>query len=276
MHSKMRQAITTFWVLCLVLASPVIGKGERLPIQTYTIADGLVSNKISRIVRDSRGFLWFCTEDGLSRFDGYTFTNYTTGQGLPSNWVDDLLETRSGIFLVATYAGLCVFNPRGVPLPQDKLAQQSNSSPMFAVYRPNKDESGSHIKVVYEDSEASIWCGTLQGLYRIELANNKATFQYVELGILSNKLEYHRIRSIVEAQRGVLLIATAKELYRRFSDGRIERVTSRNRLPDTQLMSVIERINGNSGWVLDSVCSASLTPLPNLIEKALLPLVCIH
>src|ERR1044071_2506268 len=97
---------------------------EQLPIKTYTTAEGLVSNKISRIVRDRRGFLWFCTEDGLSRFDGYTFTNYTTQQGLPVNWVDDFLETQSGIFLVATSAGLCDFAPQGAPLPQDKLASQ--------------------------------------------------------------------------------------------------------------------------------------------------------
>ncbi len=232
----------------LLLATAAAIRAEHLPIKTYTIADGLVSNKISRIVRDSRGSLWFCTEGGLSHFDGYTFTNYTTEQGLPSNWVDDFLETRSGTFLVATYAGLCVFNPLGVPLPQDKLARQTNSPPMFAVCRPNMDESAAHMKVLYEDSEASIWCGTLRGLYRIELVNNRATFQNVELGTPSNKLEYHRIRGLVEAQRGVLLIATEKELYRRFSDGRIERVTSKYRLADTQLMSVI-RENQRKLWI---------------------------
>jgi hypothetical protein len=35
-------------------------------------------------VRDSRGFLWFCTREGLSRFLGYTFTTYGTEQGLPN------------------------------------------------------------------------------------------------------------------------------------------------------------------------------------------------
>src|SRR5690349_2241669 len=107
-------------VLGMLLVTSQAVNAESLPIKTYTIADGLVSNKISRIARDSRGFMWFCTEEGLSRFDGYTFTNYSTEQGLPTNWVDDFLETRSGTFLVATYAGLCVFNPRGVPIRQDR------------------------------------------------------------------------------------------------------------------------------------------------------------
>jgi len=49
---------------------------QRLPLKSYTVADGLPNNVINKIVRDSRGFLWFCTGEGLSRFDGYAFTNY--------------------------------------------------------------------------------------------------------------------------------------------------------------------------------------------------------
>ena len=69
-----------------------LARAERLPVKTYTTVDGLAHNNINKIVRDSRGFLWFCTGDGLSRFDGYTFTNYGTDQGLPLNTVNDLLE----------------------------------------------------------------------------------------------------------------------------------------------------------------------------------------
>ena len=111
-----RVARRILWALGLLLVVSTIVKGERLPIKTYTIADGLVSNKISRIVRDSRGFLWFCTEEGLSRFDGYTFTNYTTEQGLPSNWVDDFLETRSGVLLVAVAGWLVARETREGPI----------------------------------------------------------------------------------------------------------------------------------------------------------------
>jgi len=44
---------------------------EQLPIKTYTIADGLARDTVTCIVHDSHGFMWFCTPDGLSRFDGY-------------------------------------------------------------------------------------------------------------------------------------------------------------------------------------------------------------
>src|SRR3989475_10111879 len=65
------------------LLFPCYVNAERLPIKPYTVADGLPNNVINKIVRDSRGFLWFCTAEGLSRFDGYSFTNYGTAEGLP-------------------------------------------------------------------------------------------------------------------------------------------------------------------------------------------------
>src|ERR1700730_11779849 len=85
-------SITLFLLMLLSFAV----RGERLPIKSYTVADGLAHNEINKIVRDSRGFLWLCTANGLSRFDGYTFTNFGTDQGLPHANVTDLLETRNG------------------------------------------------------------------------------------------------------------------------------------------------------------------------------------
>src|SRR5437868_1832669 len=102
-------------VLATLLSTVVSTRGERLPLKAYTTADGLAHNVINKIVRDSRGFLWFCTSEGLSRFDGYSFTNYGTAQGLPHPSVNDLLETRSGDYWVATNGGLVRFNPQGAP-----------------------------------------------------------------------------------------------------------------------------------------------------------------
>jgi ligand-binding sensor domain-containing protein len=77
----MRRAARSSIVLVMLTACVV--RGERLPLRTYTSADGLAHNSVHRIVRDSRGFLWFCTSEGLSQFDGYEFKKYGTAEGLP-------------------------------------------------------------------------------------------------------------------------------------------------------------------------------------------------
>ena len=79
-----------FSLLSIILLTALPAHTERLPIKNYTTADGLAHNIVNKIVRDSRGFLWFCTADGLSRFDGYAFTNYGTNRGLPHASVNEL------------------------------------------------------------------------------------------------------------------------------------------------------------------------------------------
>src|SRR5206468_6268935 len=76
------------------LACAVIGSSfaVQLPVRNYTRVEGLADDRVHRIVADSRGFLWFCTAEGLSRFDGYRFTNFGVAQGLPGSDISDLLE----------------------------------------------------------------------------------------------------------------------------------------------------------------------------------------
>jgi len=76
-------AISRVLLSCSLMSLLAAAAGaQRLPIRTYTIADGLPQNVIGRIVRDANGFLWFCTPEGLSRLDGYTFDNYGIDDGL--------------------------------------------------------------------------------------------------------------------------------------------------------------------------------------------------
>src|SRR4051812_46694104 len=124
----------------LLLAAAICGpaQAERLALKYYTVADGLANNTVNRIVRDSRGFLWFCTEEGLSRFDGYTFTNYTTAQGLPHAGVNDILETRAGEYWVATGGGLVRFDSNGGATSRVVYADEAGAAapPMFTTVVP--------------------------------------------------------------------------------------------------------------------------------------------
>jgi ligand-binding sensor domain-containing protein len=47
----------------------------------YSTDEGLPSNAVADIKQDSYGYVWIATWNGLSRFDGFVFHNYTTGVG---------------------------------------------------------------------------------------------------------------------------------------------------------------------------------------------------
>jgi ligand-binding sensor domain-containing protein/signal transduction histidine kinase len=249
--------------LCIIATEPSVTRAERLPVKTYTTADGLVSNRISRIVQDSHGYLWFCTENGLSRFDGYRFTNYTSEQGLPDDEVNDLLETRGGNYWIATGSGLVRYNPKGLPLPNGQVSLRSD--PMFVVYRLGRDRMTSNIKALYEDRSGTIWIGTWRGLYRLELIGDQALFHFMELGMPVSEPQTHVVRNILEDRRGALWLTTDSGLYKRRPDGTVDRFTRNHGFSSERLMGLVEDRQGRL-WVGDrfgGLCLLVADPIAN-------------
>lgn len=76
--------------LILVLICSVLNAQN---YKNFTSEDGLPSDNIYRITQDSLGFIWICTDKGISKFNGETFKNFTTQQGLPTNDIWDLQIT---------------------------------------------------------------------------------------------------------------------------------------------------------------------------------------
>jgi ligand-binding sensor domain-containing protein/two-component sensor histidine kinase len=220
----------------VLLAASAWVQAERLAIQTFTTANGLADNTINRIVRDSRGFLWFCTEEGLSRFDGYEFVNFGTDQGLPHPYVNDLLETREGEYWIATNAGLVHFNVRGVAASQVTAERATNNVPMFTTVVPADDDRRARaITTLFEDHKGTIWCGTLKGLYRLDRIDGGPVLTLVDIGIPGGHGEQEIVTAIVEDKNQTLWIATHQGLYRRWSDGGTARYTIQQGLPDNVL-----------------------------------------
>ena len=195
--------------LLLLLA---VARAEQLPIRKYTMADGLARDQINRIVRDSRGYLWLCTPEGLSRFDGYRFTNYTVAQGLPHRSVRDLLETRSGTYWVATGDGLCRFTAYA---SQTRRSSESPSkmdrSPgdaLFVTYHLLDNGAARSIRRLYEDRTGMVWVGTLDGLYWLEQTGDRVKFHFVELGMPTTTSDDRLIEAILEDRHGSLWVGT--------------------------------------------------------------------
>ncbi|MBK9508110.1 MAG: hypothetical protein IPO04_00940 [Cytophagaceae bacterium] len=70
---------------------------QNLPHKIYTINDGLAGMQCFNVFKDSRGFIWTITSNGLSRFDGEYFTNFNTENGLENNTrFSNLIELSDG------------------------------------------------------------------------------------------------------------------------------------------------------------------------------------
>jgi ligand-binding sensor domain-containing protein len=96
-----RQVIILF-LLIVILSSPC--HSQSLNFRTYTVYDGLVANPVRCIYQDSKGFIWIGTFDGLSRYDGYKFSNHTTANGLSHDFINSIVEL-NGKLLVAENNG---------------------------------------------------------------------------------------------------------------------------------------------------------------------------
>jgi PAS domain S-box-containing protein len=191
---------------------------EQLPVKAYTVADGLAHNRVKRIVQDSHGFLWFCTADGLSRFDGYRFTNYRVDDGLPAPSINDLLETGDGVYWVATNSdGVVRFNLHaGSPTLTGEPAKSR-----FTVYPISNEPVTNRVNVLYRDRGGMVWVGTDGGLFYLNDAKGEGAFHRVELGIPSRPDLEVQVWAMAEDRAGSLWIGTKFGLLRRLPNGRM-------------------------------------------------------
>jgi len=99
-----------------LLNVPLFGQDEYVRFQQITINDGLSLSSVYTIYQDSKGFIWFGTEDGLNKYDGQSITVYgaTTDQHniLANKWVELVFEDKSGMIWLGSRGGLTKYNPR--------------------------------------------------------------------------------------------------------------------------------------------------------------------
>jgi signal transduction histidine kinase/ligand-binding sensor domain-containing protein len=219
----------------VLLLAPAIVDAERLPARVFTTADGLANNVVTRIVHDSRGYLWFCTREGLSRFDGHGFTTYTVDEGLPSAVINDLVETREGIYWIGTGAGLVRFDPLGTPPPA------TGARPMFRTFQPAADSRTHEVMSLFLDRAGTVWVGTAGGLYQLQAGAGAPSFTKLL------DLESFEVTAMTEDRAGTLWVG-GNGVYRRLANGQVEHYGVKEGLPANDVQAVLADRQGRL-WI---------------------------
>ena len=119
--------------------------------RTYHVADGIASGEILSIYQDQAGNLWFGTDGcGVSRYDGITFTTFTTEDGLADNQVRSIYQDSEGNLWFGFYGGVV----------------SKYDGQVFQTLTPRDGLPGGPVRSILQDGEGSIWFTTYNGVVR--------------------------------------------------------------------------------------------------------------
>lgn len=200
-------------IICLliffVILPAILAAGEDgLKFRRLAPEQGLSQSSVNAIAQDRQGYLWFGTQDGLNRYDGYNFKVYrynpADASSLSDNYIWRLLVDRQGNLWVGTYSG--------------GLNRYDPSRDNFQSYHHDPQDSASlpsdNVSALYQDRSGTLWIGTWAGgLSRLDTAGNKFV-NYLHNPKDSTSLIHHSVGAILEDTGGDLWIGTWNGLSR--------------------------------------------------------------
>ncbi len=196
------------WIfLALVPPLPAVTH-KTVSFEKISLERGLSQATVYCILQDRKGYMWFGTQDGLNRYDGYHFYIYRLEPDNPhsisSIVIRSLYEDRQGNIWVATLGGLNRFDP---------------ASEQFTSYQhipgDSHSLSSSNVSVVTEDTGGNIWVGTDDGLNRLDRQTGMFYRYRVQAG-QPNSLSGNRVTALYRdpEKPAVLWVGTDNGLNR--------------------------------------------------------------
>ena len=173
---------------------------KNIRFEHLSLEEGLSQSVVTAILQDHLGFLWIGTEDGLNRYDGYSFKVYKPDADNPSSlsdgWITSLVEDGSGNIWIGTrLGGLNRYDPSTGEFTRfmhDEKNPQSISSNRISDILPDKN---------------GLWVGTEYGLDFYENETNTFT-HYRASSTSSNSISSNSITAIFKDSRGTLWVGT--------------------------------------------------------------------
>ncbi|MEP7322518.1 MAG: two-component regulator propeller domain-containing protein, partial [Saprospiraceae bacterium] len=114
MYTIKKSIFTSLISTLLLWCGVSISQPLQLRFENYTKSDGLSDDHCKDIFKDSRGFIWIATRNGLNRFDGSSFQNFfsipSDSNALAGSIIRTLTEMPGGLLVIGTNNGLCIYN----------------------------------------------------------------------------------------------------------------------------------------------------------------------
>ena len=135
--------------LFIFLTFPLLGQSSEYRVEYITPQDGLSHGCVHDIIQDSKGFMWFATEGGINRYDGYNIKLYDCGYKFIQTIYEDATDNGKVLWIGTRDGGLFEFD---------------RNSETFTQFQNNKDDSTSissnNVKCIYKCRNGDFWIGT--------------------------------------------------------------------------------------------------------------------
>ncbi|TAK56678.1 MAG: PAS domain S-box protein [Bacteroidetes bacterium] len=196
-----------FVFILLCLPSLVVAQFDALRFDHLSIEEGLSQSNVQWILQDHLGFIWFSTQDGLNKYDGYSFTVYShdpqSASSIAGNALHQMYEDHNGnIWIFLGIGGINKF---------DRATEQ------FTYYNYKKDSpnslSSDVVTSFLEDKRGKLWIGTSGGLDQLDPRTGIIT-HYKHVGKDSGETGSNAITVIFEDKSGLLWFGTQNGLRR--------------------------------------------------------------
>lgn len=200
------KALHYFFLISLQSIS-IYGLSQKPKLRFEHIATnkGLTQSNVISILQDARGFMWFGTNNGLNKYDGYKFTVYKTNtknaSSIQGNFIMDMANSRNGGIWIASLGG-------GVAYYDHRKEQFIN----FRADPGNKNSIvADDVTAILEDSDGKLWIGTNMGLDVYDPVTRLFT-HYLQSTRGANTISDNYVRDLLEDSEGNIWIATSNGL----------------------------------------------------------------
>lgn len=172
--------------------------------EQLSLEQGLPQSTVNAIMQDRTGFLWFGTQDGLCRYDGYTFIVYRKTGGratsIADNFIQALAEDGAGALWVGTQnGGLHRFNPR---------TEQFTAFRHDSVRASSLPDDNITALCHANDQKSLLWVGTQNGGLALLSVENGSCRRYQHNSQQSGSLLDNHILSIYRDRSGTVWVGT--------------------------------------------------------------------